>query len=313
MTHLPRSCLWLGFLFLLADASHGLSQTIAINVQNQSEPVLCAEKDNVALTLSSPALRTFTVEAAHPAYINTLQRDSFAPDWTECDMTGDPVFPGEPRKITLYENPDLWIVGFTFPNFWRPANVPVRIGSRIETGLHLIQVWVRFNERAEEVLVVYPPDGYWRARPLPPVHLGWSAYGSSFLVGPVENDGRPLVKLSEIEFVPTTRTFLLSFHRGGEASLTIKTLDREKQALEVSFSRPVSDELPFAALRSMYVTEFNNDAARVALRKPGFGGWLEENVMSYKGGLATDLWVGRLVPSRHNTSAPDMVFRNFRD
>ena len=36
--------------------------------------------------------------------------------------------------------------------------------------------------------MLYPQDGYWRARPLPPVNLKWSAYGSSFLVGPVEFD-----------------------------------------------------------------------------------------------------------------------------
>jgi hypothetical protein len=34
--------------------------------------------------------------------------------------------------------------------------------------------------------------------------------------------------------------------------------------------------------------------------------------MTYRGGPATDLWTGRLVPSRHNTSAPDIVFSGFR-
>ena len=303
----------LGVAWLLATLSPSFAQALAVEVRNESEPVLCAEKDNVALTLSSPTLRAFSIEAAHPAYINTLQRDSFAPDWTACDMTGDPVHPALPRKVTLYEDPDLWVVGFAYPAFWRPATVPVRIGERVETGLHLIQVWVRFNERAEDVLVVYPPDGYWRARPLPPAHLGWSAYGSSFLVGPVETDGRPLVKLAALSFDPAKRSFALSFERGGGATVAIKTLDRERQVLDVAFDRPPSAALPFAALRSMYITEFNNDAARVALRAPGAKGWLEDNVMAYKGGPATDLWVGRLFPSRHNTSAPDMVFRNFRD
>jgi hypothetical protein len=34
--------------------------------------------------------------------------------------------------------------------------------------------------------------------------------------------------------------------------------------------------------------------------------------MGFRAARATDLWTGRLVPSRHNTSAPDLVFRNFR-
>ncbi len=35
-------------------------------------------------------------------------------------------------------------------------------------------------------------------------------------------------------------------------------------------------------------------------------------IMNFQGGKATDAWMGRLVPSRHNTSAPDMMFNRFR-
>ena len=42
-------------------------------------------------------------------------------------------------------------------------------------------------------MVLYPPDGYWRARPLPFEDMRWTAYGSSFLVGPVETQERPIV------------------------------------------------------------------------------------------------------------------------
>jgi len=33
--------------------------------------------------------------------------------------------------------------------------------------------------------------------------------------------------------------------------------------------------------------------------------------MSFKRAGTVELWAGRSVPSRHNTSAPDMVFRDF--
>ena len=36
-------------------------------------------------------------------------------------------------------------------------------------------------------------------------------------------------------------------------------------------------------------------------------------VMDFKRASAAEVWAGRLVPSRHNTSAPDMVFRDFSD
>ena len=33
--------------------------------------------------------------------------------------------------------------------------------------------------------------------------------------------------------------------------------------------------------------------------------------MTFGQARATDVWAGRLVPSRHNTSAPDMIFNRF--
>ena len=35
-------------------------------------------------------------------------------------------------------------------------------------------------------------------------------------------------------------------------------------------------------------------------------------VMDFDERERDELWAGRPVPSRHNTSAPDMVFRDFR-
>src|SRR5205807_2950610 len=140
----------------------------------------------------------------------------------------------EPRRVTVFENAEWQLVGHTFPSFWRGAQVPVRAGNRVENGLHLIQLWKRFQERAEEVLVLYPADGYWRARPLPPAHLRWSAYGSSFLVGPIETAGRPFVDLAGIAFDPVALRFELKFARGGTADLKLAKLDRDRVALDVS-------------------------------------------------------------------------------
>ncbi len=281
-------------------------------ILNRSEPVLCAEKDNVDIRFSQQQLRSFRIQAIHPAYIGGLVADNYAADWTNCDFTADPAFtpPAPPRRVTIYENEWLWVIGYTYPTFWRPADVPVRIGNRVEQGLHLIQVWVRRNERSEEVAVVYPPDGYWRIRPLPPAHLKWSAYGSSFVAGPVEDKGRPIVEFKEIVFDPESMTFTTPFRRGGQATLKITTLDRDRLTMDVRFDRPIAD-VPFAALRSMYVTEFNNDAAKVAIRQKGASRWIEDNIMDFKESRGVEFWAGRHSYSRHNTSAPDMVFDRF--
>lgn len=301
-------------LTLLSALPAHAASDVAVEIRNESEPVLCAEKDNVTIKAISPEVRRFQIEAAHPAYIAGLVRDNWEADWTACDMTGDPVFkaPVPPRRVTFYESIEYWLVGYTFETFWRPADTTFKVGDRVEKGLHLVQLWKLGKDKSYEVLVVYPQDGYWRARPMPPQHLGFSSYGSSFLFGPIEQDGaRPVVNIKEIEFDPKTTSFKLAFKDGSSGTLTLDSVDENRMVLDAVLDRPVTGGKGFLALRSMYVTEFNNDVARIALREPGAKGWREEKLMSFTGGKATDVWMGRTTHSRHNTSSPDMVFRNF--
>jgi hypothetical protein len=298
-------------LALFAPSGAYAADQLAVDVVNASEPTLCAEKDNVYLKLQSAEVRRFTVEAAHPAYTGTIVKDRWAPDFTHCAMASDPAFKFEKRRLTIYETEEWQLVGLTFPSFWRPNQIPVRVGSRIETGFHLLQLWTRYQERAEEVLVLYPADGYWRARPLPPENLRWSAYGSSFLIGPVETAPRPFVDIKDVAFDPESRTFTLNFVRGSSATLRLDKLDQERIALDVTLSAPVPAEQPFAALRSMFVTEGNADVAQVGWRGKDRPAWKQMPVMYFKSASAAELWAGRTVPSRHNTSAPDMTFSAF--
>jgi hypothetical protein len=158
--------------------------------------------------------------------------------------------------------------------------------------------------------VVYPPDGYWRARPLPPPHLGYSAYGSSFLLGPVEPTARPFVDIREIAFDPATLTFRLALARGGTATLHVEAVDEERIALAATLDPAVSP-LPFAALRSMFVTETNADTAEATWLSPGARAFATAPVMDFRQASVTEFRAGRRLPSQHNTSAPDMVLREF--
>jgi hypothetical protein len=301
-------------LALVLTGSVGVAargEGLAVAVDNRSHPTLCAEEDNVTLRLQSPDVRSFRIEARHPAYIGTLAVDRTAPDFSHCDSAAPaPQRTFAPRRVTLYEDADWQLVGYTFESFWRTDSVPVRVGARQETDIHLLQLWTRFQERAEEVLVLYPTDGYWRARPLPPPHLRATAYGSSFLVGPVEVQGRPLVDIAEVAFDPATRTFTLRFARGGTATLRVAVLDQERIALDVSLDRSIAGA-PFAALRSMFVTETNSDTAQAAWRGENERAWHAAPILSFAGASAVELRAERIVPSRHNTSAPDMAFGDF--
>ena len=77
-------------LAMCIASTHAQSaEPLAVEVSNASEPVLCAEKDNVTLNLAAKDVRRFRIEAAHPSYIGTIQRDSFEADWTGCTAPGD--------------------------------------------------------------------------------------------------------------------------------------------------------------------------------------------------------------------------------
>jgi hypothetical protein len=294
-------------------ATPALADEVPVRVENRSEATLCAERDNVTIDLVSPQVRSFRVEARHPAYIGTLHTDRFEPDWHNCTgFSQDPAYAFEPIRQTLYESFSWQIVGQRFGRFWRERTAPVRIGDRTFENFHLIQLWLRIDQRAEEVLVLYPGDGYWRARPLPPRNMAWSAYGSSFLIGPVETQERPLVDLTDIRFDPETLTFTMRFARGGEGRLRLSFLDRDIISMDVVLDRPVGGGLPFATVRSMFVTETNSDVARMGWRAPGEQRWREALILDAPAVTTSELWLGRSVPSRHNTSAPDMLFGDFR-
>jgi len=304
LLHLP-----FGAAHAVDDAQR--AREIAVRVDNRSGPDLCAEKDNIQIDFTAPAVRSMRVQATHPAFINTIVSDRWAPDFTSCDMSHDPSFGAKARRVTFWETPKFWLTGYTQDSFWRPGNTTVRVGDRVEHGLHVVQLWMNYRERAEEILVFYPPDGYWRMRPLPFADMRWTSYGSSFLIGPVEVQERPIVDLKEVAFDPETMTFTLSFARGGSARIKLKTIDQDRIILDVAYDGAMPKGAPFATLRSMYATELNSDASQVAWRTKGGLAWGEAPVMSFPSVEATEFWIGRRFPSRHNLSAPDMIFSHF--
>ena len=101
---------------------------ISVTVNNLSTSVDCAEDDNVYLPFLSPRLSSFRIEVKHPSYIAAATEDRSAPDWAGCDMSDDPVFDQEPRQVTFYQTPKLWLVGYTHPTTWQANPVPFRVG-----------------------------------------------------------------------------------------------------------------------------------------------------------------------------------------
>src|ERR687897_3149381 len=101
---------------LVAGSRAATLDGIPVQVTNASEPVLCAEKDNVTLNFASPEVRRFRIEATHPAYVGALREDRFQPDFTACPqgLSRETTEVKPPKRVTFYEDVETWLTGYTF-------------------------------------------------------------------------------------------------------------------------------------------------------------------------------------------------------
>lgn len=301
----------LAAIIFVAWAASAYADPLLVTLTNASRPTACAEEDNIYLKLSGERVGALRIEATFPAYLSSTATDSTAPDFRHCDMSGDPAYPFTPQSWTLFDDGAAKLVGHTFASNWRPNIVPVSVGDLRIDGLHLLQLFRRHQGRWIELLVLYPADGYWRVKPLPPSHLVETAYGSSFLIGPIEQAGRPVVDLARVDIEPAAGRFHLFFSRGGTALLQLESADPGRATLAVRFDPPIDSSHPFAALRSMFVSPDVADASEVTWRENANSPWRSEPIMAFTSATVESVRFGRRLVAHHNTSAPDLTFADF--
>lgn len=288
---------------------------LGVAVRNQSVAPRCNGPENVALTLLSPDVRRFRVEAHDPAYVHTMVADRSVPAYLGCASEPAPAPDAKgggatTRRTTLYETPELTVVGYALPDFWRRADVSFRVGETATPGLDKVELWLKPADRGATVIELYLADGSWRLRPLPAPPLGSTAFSAAVLIGPVVQEERLAVKLKEVGFAPQTRAFTLRFSDGGTARVRLSGLDADALALEAELTGAVTG--PFAALRANYTVESEADITRVAWRTAAGQPFGEAPVMAFTDASdVTLLWAGRLAPARPALTAPDLVLTGF--
>ena len=287
-------------------------------VTNASRKTQCAEEDNVYVKLSGEGLTGMTIEARQPSYIAQLTVDDSKADFSDCHFkpNENPVYRFEPKKVVLWETEQWVMLGTTYESFWRPDQVDVVVNGQTTHQLHLIQLYRKDSSEPKEgryeFLVLYPPDGYWRAKPIPSLPLTSSTYGSSFLVGPVKEATRPVVELAKLEFAPSRMSFLLDYEDGSHGVMHIADINRERLVLEYQHDRPLaSTSQPLAAIRSMFVTPERSDVAEVSWRATATTPPSKQPIEAFTEARASAVEFGRSVVSRHNPSAPDLWFGGF--
>ena len=301
------SALFLAAMALIAVPA--MAAPVLVTVKDKGVKTTCAEEDNVYATLAAPGVRSFEVQARHPAYGKALKADNYKADFSGCaapTFDGKKDYPFTPRTVVLYEDDKVRINGVTYGGYWRPDVVEVKVAGTRDRGFHLLQLFIKDSADIQEALVLHDADGYWRLRPLPLPQFGGAVYGSSFLVGPVEESTRPFVRIRKVTIDPKAMRFHLDYVLGGSADLTVTRIDREELRLKVRLDPPVKGA-PFVALRSMYVAPDNADTAE--LRVDG----ATRPAVGFGVAAGRSVSFARSVPSRHNTSAPDISFSAFQN
>jgi hypothetical protein len=161
--------------------------------------------------------------------------------------------------VTLYGIAIYILVGYTFSSFWRQCGLPVRVNSRVESGLHLLQLFP-YRQR-EGCWWSIPPT---LARPAAATAHRLQRLRLIVSGRPGRTAGRPSV-IKEIVFDPATLTFTSPSPR---RSACVSGVDEERITIEIKLDMTVKQIRPFAALRSMFVTETNADVARAGWRSP---------------------------------------------
>ncbi|MET0286729.1 MAG: hypothetical protein ABW352_19770 [Polyangiales bacterium] len=304
------------WLMMLVACTPPMAQVV-----NASRVSQCAEEDNVYVKLVGKDLRKLRVEARHPSYMKDVQQDLYEPDFTSCNFDGnahptDPVFRFEPKRVILWETEQYLMVGNTYETFWRNNTPDFVVNGVVTPQIHLMQLYLKDKDEPKlgrhQFLVLYPPDGYWRAKPIPTLPLNYGVYGTSFLVGPVEEQVRPIVDLTRVEFDPKTLTFALTYRDGAHGTLQVAQVDREKIALEYTHDRALPSDRPLAAVRSMYVTPERADLAELSWRQQPKAPLTVTSLPSVTTLQTLEVNFGRSVIANHNRSAPDMWFGAFR-
>lgn len=313
-------------LFLIATATAAQAAPLSVTVDNRTRPTACAEEDNVSLVLSAPAgkppVSRFRVEALPPVYLADVDKDVTAPDFSACNFDGgvhptDPAYRFIERHVVLHDGPRWRIAGIVLPTFWRPNQVPVTVGRRTERGLHLLQIFAKAPDGGKplEALAMYPADGYWRIKPLPEPRFGDGVYGSSFLIGPVSQGARPVVDIVSIDVTVSPLALHLRFADGSAARVKVEEIGKARTALDVRFgvggNAVPAVATPFAILRSMFVAPDNADMSEVRWRTADSPASITRALPDVATLQATEVRFGRSLPSRHNTSAPDIRFSGF--
>jgi hypothetical protein len=262
---------------------------------NNSFFTTCAEADNVNVPLFAPGITSFRVIATHPKY--DIGTDNCIPDFSGCSDASIEV---TDICAKLHDDGTNVVEGCVTTQWWRTYTMNIVVGTT--TGsYHYLRLYRKIQEENSwpQFLVLYE-DGNMRLKPHPPMGRSDTCFGSSVIIGPAIPSERPYVDVQEVRVNPSALTLDMTYRDGGIAHVSL-SVSRVEATASVNVGYSTSITIPFAILRSMYVSDGNADVDHIQCPAGDFPiltGWTT---------LEGPWWFfHRTIRSVHNTSAPDV-------
>ncbi|OGR05193.1 MAG: hypothetical protein A2511_04325 [Deltaproteobacteria bacterium RIFOXYD12_FULL_50_9] len=269
---------------------------------NQSAATVCAEDDNINIPFTGN-VASFAIEAKHPTY--SFESDNCTADFTNCSNSGT-TYPFTAATYALYDDHVTVVTAVRLASWWRPTGMSFSVDTGTQySDIHYIAVSQKITGENSwpQYLVLYM-DGNMRLIPQPPAGVNSVCFGSSVIIGPTVEGVRPLAEIDLAHYDSGSKTITVTYKAGSSAVLSIGEVDRDHARVNVSGSY-LSDTIPFAVLRSMYVAAGNADVDHVQ--------WIDslnsshdDPVMNFISGESSDWLFHRQTRSQHNTSSPDI-------
>ena len=281
------------------------SSTVLGSIRNNSYQTLCAEEDNIDISLYYPNAYAYKITATHPAYIPTTVIDQ-GENWTNCNFANiirDKKVSTETIK-KIYDDGDVVIETVNLDSWWRTGeSMTVSIeGGNSEHNVTYFRIYKlieQTNWDYPQVFVLYE-DGNCRIIPQPPLDLNEVKFGSSVIIGASENLERPFADIDLVDIDPSNLSMIITYGDGTTANVAFQ-VNRSQNIVYVSNVKYDTTNYPFARFRSMWVQDGNADVDSIRTQDGVFSimnGWTE---------LEGNWWqFYRITPSIHNTYSPDI-------
>jgi hypothetical protein len=292
-----------------------------LRAKNLSYSTPCAENDNVYIVFRGD-VSGYRIKATHPTYAVTDY--TLWEDQTNCE--GSPAYEKwsfEPRSNKMfdgqYSKDTVWV--HREASWWRPQGMDVTVdGNQAarETNIHRI-VLARYVPSSAgewpEFLVLYS-DGYLRLIPFPPAGQPLVSYGSSVIVGRIEEvssidgtESRPVAAIQSVDYRISQKQLVIQYRNGESATIDIESVTRSKSILKVTMIAYATDE-PCCTIRSNYVSANRCDTSTVIWEDKD-GATYTSDIISFADGVGWNWSFTRQSPSVTRNSSPDITITFF--